>query len=96
MLYVAGGSVLTSAGKAAALDLCRAAGPRRPPLGDRRSLVVPPHHAGAERLDQPLLIVADLARRVNMSSRRLGRQFRSATGTTPLQWLLTQRIRWVS
>ena len=28
-----------------------------------------------------------------MSSRNLGRHFRAATGTTPLQWLLTQRIR---
>jgi transcriptional regulator GlxA family with amidase domain len=44
------------------------------------------------RLDQPLT-VEDLARHVNMSSRHLGRHFRSATGTTPLQWLLTQRIR---
>jgi transcriptional regulator GlxA family with amidase domain len=28
-----------------------------------------------------------------MSSRHLARHFHSATGTTPLQWLLTQRIR---
>ena len=35
----------------------------------------------------------DLARQANMSSRHLGRHFRSVTGTTPLQWLLTQRIR---
>ena len=35
----------------------------------------------------------DLARRANMSSRNLGRHFRAVTGTTPLQWLLTQRIR---
>jgi transcriptional regulator GlxA family with amidase domain len=44
------------------------------------------------RLDQPLT-VEDLARQANMSSRNLARQFRSATGTTPLQWLSTQRIR---
>jgi transcriptional regulator GlxA family with amidase domain len=44
------------------------------------------------RLDQPLT-VEDLARRANLSSRHLGRHFRSATGTTPLQWLLNQRIR---
>jgi AraC family transcriptional activator FtrA len=30
---------------------------------------------------------------VNMSSRHLARHFRAVTGTTPLQWLLTQRIR---
>ena len=28
-----------------------------------------------------------------MSSRNLGRHFRSVTGITPLQWLLTQRLR---
>ena len=44
------------------------------------------------RLDQPLT-VEDLARQANMSSRHLARHFRSVTGTTPLQWLLTQRIR---
>jgi transcriptional regulator GlxA family with amidase domain len=45
-----------------------------------------------ERLDQPMT-VEDLARQANMSSRNLARHFRSATGTTPLQWLSTQRIR---
>lgn len=44
------------------------------------------------RLDQPLT-VEDLARQANMSSRHLTRHFNSATGTTPLQWLHTQRIR---
>ncbi|MCU7728607.1 helix-turn-helix domain-containing protein [Actinoplanes sp. KI2] len=45
-----------------------------------------------ERLDHPLT-VEDLARQANMSSRNLARLFRSATGTTPLQWLSTQRVR---
>lgn len=45
-----------------------------------------------DRLDRPLT-VEELARQANMSSRNLGRHFRSVTGTTPLQWLLTQRIR---
>lgn len=45
-----------------------------------------------ERLDQPLT-VEDLARQAGMSSRNLGRHFRAVTGTTPLRWLLTQRIR---
>lgn len=45
-----------------------------------------------ERLDQPLT-VEDLARQARMSSRHLGRHFRAVTGTTPLQWLLIQRIR---
>jgi transcriptional regulator GlxA family with amidase domain len=121
VLYVDNGSVLTSAGKAAALDLCLHL--VRLDLGSSvanavaRRLVVPPHRAGGqaqfvtapvpeqddhplaallpwiiERLDRPLT-VEDLARRAGMSSRHLGRHFRAVTGTTPLQWLLTQRIR---
>ncbi|MDG9715461.1 helix-turn-helix domain-containing protein [Streptomyces sp. DH24] len=121
VLYVDNGSVLTSAGKAAALDLClhlvrRDHGSSVANAVARR-LVVPPHRAGGqaqfvaspvparddhplaellpwvmERLDQPLT-VEDLARRARMSSRNLGRHFRAATGTTPLRWLLDQRIR---
>ncbi|MEU5983655.1 helix-turn-helix domain-containing protein [Streptomyces sp. NPDC047434] len=121
VLYVDNGTVLTSAGKAAAMDLCLHM--VRLDHGSAfantvaRRLVVPPHRAGGqaqfvtapvparddhpladllpwviERLDQPLT-VEDLARRANMSSRHLGRHFRSVTGTTPLQWLLNQRIR---
>ncbi|MFG2869100.1 helix-turn-helix domain-containing protein [Streptomyces sp. NPDC048338] len=121
VLYVDNGTVLTSAGKAAAMDLCLHL--VRLDHGSAfantvaRRLVVPPHRAGGqaqfvtapvparddhpladllpwviERLDQPLT-VEDLARRANMSSRHLGRHFRSVTGTTPLQWLLNQRIR---
>ncbi|MCC9707039.1 helix-turn-helix domain-containing protein [Streptomyces sp. MNU76] len=121
VLYVDNGSVLTSAGKAAAMDLClhlvrRDHGSAVANTVARR-LVVPPHRSGGqaqfvpapvptrsdhpltdllpwtlERLDQPLT-VEDLARRASMSSRTLTRHFRAATGTTPLQWLLTQRIR---
>lgn len=122
VLYVDnGGTVLTSAGKAAAMDLClhlvrldRGAAVAN---AVARRLVVPPHRDGgqaqfvstpvpapgrhplaellpwaAERLDRPLT-VEDLARRAAMSSRTLGRHFRAVTGTTPLQWLLVQRIR---
>ncbi|MFD7097471.1 helix-turn-helix domain-containing protein [Streptomyces xanthophaeus] len=121
VLYVDSGSVLTSAGKAAAMDLClhlvRLDHGSAVANTLARRLVVPPHRAGGqaqfvtapvpaqddhplaellpwavERLDRPLT-VEDLARRANMSSRHLGRHFRSTTGTTPLQWLLTQRIR---
>ncbi|WBB89376.1 helix-turn-helix domain-containing protein [Verrucosispora sp. WMMC514] len=121
VLYVDNGRVLTSAGKAAAMDLClhlvrRDHGPAIANMVARR-LVVPPHRAGGQaqfvstpvpardghpltellpwvmnRLDQPLT-VEDLARQANLSSRQLARQFRSVTGTTPLRWLLTQRIR---
>ncbi|MFJ1729920.1 helix-turn-helix domain-containing protein [Streptomyces sp. NPDC088254] len=121
VLYVDNGRVLTSAGKAAALDLClhlvRLDHGSSIANAVARRLVVPPHRAGGqaqfvtapvptqgdhplaalfpwiiERLDQPLT-VEDLARHVRMSSRHLGRHFQAATGTTPLQWLLTQRIR---
>jgi transcriptional regulator GlxA family with amidase domain len=121
VLYVDNGRVLTSAGKAAAIDLClhlvRLDHGAAIANAVARRLVVPPHRPGGQaqfiatpmptqehhpladllpwaihRLDQPLTVEA-LARHANMSSRNLSRHFRSATGTTPLQWLLTQRIR---
>ncbi|WP_328561664.1 helix-turn-helix domain-containing protein [Streptomyces coelicoflavus] len=121
VLYVDNGSVLTSAGKAAAMDLClhlvRLDHGSSVANVVARRLVVPPHRAGGqaqfvaapvpvrdehplaalfpwaiERLDRPLG-VTDLARRAGMSPRHLNRHFRAVTGTTPLQWLLTQRIR---
>ncbi|MFF3940957.1 helix-turn-helix domain-containing protein [Streptomyces phaeofaciens] len=121
VLYVDNGSVLTSAGKAAAMDLClhlvRLDHGSAIANTIARRLVVPPHRDGGQaqfvttpvpapgnhplarlfpwvlqRLDQALT-VEDLARQAGMSSRHLGRHFRSVTGTTPLQWLLTQRIR---
>ncbi|MFJ1967592.1 helix-turn-helix domain-containing protein [Streptomyces sp. NPDC087903] len=120
VLYVDHGSVLTSAGKAAAMDLClhlvRLDHGSAVANQVARLLVVPPHRAGGqaqfvntplperrdhplgallawamERLDQPLT-VEDLARRANMSSRHLARVFVDSTGTTPLRWLLTQRV----
>ncbi|GGS08981.1 AraC family transcriptional regulator [Streptomyces aureoverticillatus] len=42
-------------------------------------------------LDRPLT-VADLARRAAMSPRTFYRRLQAATGTTPLQWLLNQRL----
>lgn len=121
VLYVDNGSVLTSAGKAAALDLClhlvRLDHGSAIANTVARRLVVPPHRDGGqaqfvttplpartdhplaalfpwvlERLDHPLT-VEDLARQARLSSRHLGRHFRSVAGTTPLRWLLTQRIR---
>jgi transcriptional regulator GlxA family with amidase domain len=44
-----------------------------------------------ERLDAPLT-VADLAREACVSPRTFARRFRAETGTTPLQWLLVQRV----
>ncbi|MGW6915834.1 helix-turn-helix domain-containing protein [Kitasatospora sp. NPDC054939] len=121
VLYTDNGSVLTAAGKAAAVDLClhlvhldHGAGIAN---SVARRLVMPPHRPGGQaqfvatpvpaggdhalsellawahrRLDRPLT-VTDLARRANTSPRHLGRQFRAVTGETPLQWLLTQRVR---
>ena len=43
------------------------------------------------RLDCPLT-VNDLAAKACMSSRNLTRRFKAITGTTPLQWLLAQRV----
>ncbi|WP_409062720.1 helix-turn-helix domain-containing protein [Streptomyces sp. SYP-A7185] len=43
------------------------------------------------RLDRPLT-VDDLARRAAMSPRTLYRRLQAATGATPLQWLLNQRL----
>ena len=45
----------------------------------------------AQRLDQSLPVSA-LAARCSLSPRHFTRQFRDATGTTPHQWLLTQRL----
>jgi AraC family transcriptional activator FtrA len=120
VLYIDHGDVLTSAGKAAGLDLClhlvRSDHGSAVANALARRLVVPPHRPGGqaqfiqapipsdvdgglgallswalERLDEPLT-VTDLARTARMSERTLTRQFRAATGTTPLQWLLTQRV----
>ncbi|MFG2139879.1 GlxA family transcriptional regulator [Streptomyces sp. NPDC048650] len=62
------------------------------PLPERRDdSLAPLLHWAAERLCRPLT-VADLARHANTSTRTLVRRFHAATGTTPMQWLQTQRI----
>jgi transcriptional regulator GlxA family with amidase domain len=43
-------------------------------------------------LGEPLTL-DDLARHASVSTRTLVRRFQAATGTTPLQWLLGQRVR---
>ncbi|PWK72999.1 transcriptional regulator GlxA family with amidase domain [Streptomyces sp. CG 926] len=122
VLYTDNGSVLTAAGKAAAVDLClhlihldHGAAVAN---SIARRLVMAPHRTGGQaqfvttpvqatggdhqltdllawaqqRLDRPLT-VTDMARRAGTSPRHLGRRFRAVTGQTPLQWLLTQRVR---
>ena len=120
VLYVDEGRILTSAGKAAGMDLClhivRLDHGMAVANDLARRLVVPPHRPGGqaqfipapmsdgrdhtlaalfpwaiERLDRPLT-VEDLAHEAKMSSRSLTRHFTTVAGTTPLRWLLTQRI----
>ncbi|MER5727204.1 helix-turn-helix domain-containing protein [Streptomyces sp. NPDC002138] len=120
VLYVDSGSILTSAGKAAGMDLClyvvRLDHGAAVANALARRLVVPPHRTGGQaqfipapvpardadpladllewasgRLHRPLG-VPDLARRAGVSTRQLTRQFNAATGTTPLRWLLSQRL----
>ncbi len=45
-----------------------------------------------ERLEQPLDVAA-MAAHASVSPRTFARRFREETGTTPLQWLLAQRVR---
>lgn len=121
VLYIDEGDVLTSAGKAAGMDLClhlvRTDHGTAVANALARSLVVPPHRPGGqaqfipaavahgrnhvladllpwalERLERPLT-VRDLAREAGMSPRNLARHFKAVTGTSPLRWLLTQRVR---
>jgi transcriptional regulator GlxA family with amidase domain len=121
VLYVDEGDVLTSAGTAAAIDLClhmvRSDHGTAVANEVARRMVTPPHRAGGQaqyvrlpatvedddplaevldwarhHLDEPLT-VADLAARSHLSPRTLARRFRDVLGTTPLHWLLTERVR---
>ncbi|WP_448550920.1 transcriptional regulator FtrA [Thalassotalea montiporae] len=121
VLYVDNGSVLTSAGSAAGLDLCLHL--VRQDYGQQiantiaRRLVIPPVREGsqAQFIEQPLarserqaitpllthlqanLIKghtnAELAAFMHMSERSLLRHFKAATGTTPAEWLIEQRLQ---
>jgi AraC family transcriptional activator FtrA len=48
-------------------------------------------HWACEHLEEPLDVAA-MSRRAGVSPRTFARRFREETGTTPLQWLLTQRV----
>ena len=121
VLYVEQGTILTSAGSAASIDL--ALHLVRTDFGAEvanavaRDMVVPPHRDGgqAQYIDTPMPSHADtdplartidwalahldedlsierLAEHATMSVRTFIRRFRQATGTTPLQWLIRQRV----
>lgn len=121
VLYVEDGQIFTSAGTAAAIDLCLHLvrldyGAQVANVFARR-MVVPPHRDGgqaqyvqapvAQRFDEcPLaetlqwasanldkpLTVTRMAGHARMSERTFARRFGEVMGTTPLQWLLKQRI----
>jgi AraC family transcriptional activator FtrA len=85
------GGIRTCAGGATTVELCQEL--MRHDEGPARSddLVDVIEWATA-RLDEPLSL-ADLARAAHVSSRTLARRFEAALGTSPMQWLLAQRIR---
>jgi transcriptional regulator GlxA family with amidase domain len=121
VLYTEDGSLFTSAGTGAAIDLClhlvRLDHGAAVANEVARRMVVPPHRDGGQsqfaslpqrprtpdalggaldwarqRLDQPLT-VADLARQARLSPRTFARRFKESVGTSPLQWLVGQRVR---
>ncbi len=61
-----------------------------PPIAGSGSLE-PTRRWAAERLAEPLDLAA-LARHAGVSPRTLARRFAEETGTTPLQWVLAQRV----
>jgi transcriptional regulator GlxA family with amidase domain len=120
VLYVDEGTVLTSAGVVAGVDLCLhlIRCDHGAELANRvaRRIVVPAHRDGGqaqfierpvpkladdsleptrawalERLTEPLTVAA-MAKHACVSERTFARRFVSETGTTPLQWLLHQRV----
>ncbi|MGQ0432781.1 MAG: helix-turn-helix domain-containing protein [Microthrixaceae bacterium] len=122
VLYVVDDRVMTSAGTAAAIDLClhlvRLDHGADVANAVARRMVVPPHRDGGqaqyiqapvsacsdaadpfrdtldwalEHLDQQLTVEA-LSRRAAMSPRTFARRFVASMGTTPLQWILRQRV----
>ena len=63
---------------------------KRPPAEESGSLE-PTRRWAAERLAEPLDVAA-MARHASVSPRTFARRFREQTGTTPLRWLLAQRV----
>ncbi|MFJ3787743.1 helix-turn-helix domain-containing protein [Kitasatospora sp. NPDC090091] len=122
VLYVDNGSVLTSAGSAAGIDLClhlvRRDHGAKVANSVARRFVVPPHRDGGQaqfieaairpveeeddgvvrsmqwaldHLSSPLTISV-LARAAQMSDRSYLRHFTARNGTSPMRWVVTQRI----
>lgn len=102
VLYVDGGDVLTGAGNAAALERHLLVPAHRE--GDQAQVAVaavrePAAGDGVERamawaldhLASPIT-VAELARRAHLAPRTFLRHFAQRTGTSPLRWVVAQRI----
>jgi len=88
---VTDGGIHTCAGATTTVELCRelARHDDGPATADDLTDVI---EWATARLDEPLSL-ADLARAAHVSSRTLARRFEAALGTSPMQWLLAQRIR---
>lgn len=63
----------------------------KPELPPPSGSLEPTRRWAAERLDEPLDVAA-MSRHAGVSPRTFARRFRAETGTTPLQWLLAQRV----
>jgi transcriptional regulator GlxA family with amidase domain len=63
----------------------------KPELPVSQGSLEPTRRWAAERLDEPLDVAA-MSRHAGVSPRTFARRFRTETGTTPLQWLLSQRV----
>jgi transcriptional regulator GlxA family with amidase domain len=63
---------------------------KRPP-GEESGSLEPTRRWVVERLAEPLNVAA-MARHAAVSPRTFARRFREETGTTPLRWLLAQRV----
>jgi transcriptional regulator GlxA family with amidase domain len=63
----------------------------RPEPPDRGGSLEPTRRWALTRLAEPLDVAA-MARQAGVSPRTFARRFREETGTTPLQWLLAQRV----
>ncbi|GAA5131660.1 helix-turn-helix domain-containing protein [Pseudonocardia adelaidensis] len=87
---VVDGGIRTCAGGPTTGEMCRELERHddRPTADDLADVI----EWATARLAQPLSL-ADLARAAHVSSRTLARRFEAAFGTSPMQWLLAQRIR---
>ncbi|HUC00696.1 MAG TPA: helix-turn-helix domain-containing protein [Solirubrobacterales bacterium] len=63
----------------------------RPTVANVSGSLEPTRRWIRERLEQPLDVAA-MSRHAGVSPRTFARRFREETGTTPLQWLLRQRV----